>query len=76
MPRRIKFTKMYRPMAFGQTDITGTVYEAQLKASIRARRRREDAQFQERAIREEEEYPETIWERVAGWVRSRAKSQL
>jgi hypothetical protein len=42
MARRINFTKMYRPMAFGQTDITGTVYEARLKAQIRAQRRRED----------------------------------
>jgi hypothetical protein len=66
---------MYRPMAFGQTDITGTVYEAQLKASILARRRREDALFQERAIREQEEYPETMWERVAGWLRRRAKNE-
>jgi len=56
---------MYRPIALGQTDIRGTVYEARLKAQIRARRGREDVLLQERAIREQEEYPETIWERVA-----------
>jgi hypothetical protein len=58
-------------MAPGQTDIGGTVYEARLKASIRAQRRREDALLLERAIREQEQYPETIWERVTRWMRRR-----
>jgi hypothetical protein len=43
-----------------------------LKASIRAQRRREDAMLHERAIREQEQYPETIWERVTRWMRRRA----